>query len=188
MKTRIILDLCGGTGAWGRPYQVAGYDYRLITWPKNDVRLYVPPRGVHGILAAPPCTQFSYAKHIHNCGKTPDFLTGLETVSACMRIILTARPVWWALENPVGHLSTWLGRPLFVFDPWEFGDPYSKRTAIWGRFNPPVKTESIAPAGLRDFSKLEAWELPNGPGKLKRSDRRSITPTGFANAFYEVNP
>ena len=60
-RDKIILDLCGGTGAWSRPYKDAGYDVRLITLPDNDVLTYQPPSGVYGILAAPPCTEFSVA-------------------------------------------------------------------------------------------------------------------------------
>ena len=52
---RVILDLCGGTGAWSRPYADAGYDVRVITLPEYDVRLFRGlPYPVHGILAAPP--------------------------------------------------------------------------------------------------------------------------------------
>lgn len=36
-ENKIILDLCGGTGSWSRPYKEAGYDVRLITLP--DKRL-----------------------------------------------------------------------------------------------------------------------------------------------------
>lgn len=58
-KQKIILDLCGGSGSWSRPYKEAGYDVRLITLPDYDVRTYTPPDHVYGILAAPPCTEFS---------------------------------------------------------------------------------------------------------------------------------
>lgn len=51
---KIILDLCGGSGSWSRPYKQAGYDVRLITLPLYDVLLYEPPENVYGILAAPP--------------------------------------------------------------------------------------------------------------------------------------
>ena len=34
---KIILDLCGGTGAWSEPYREAGYDVRVITLPDFDV-------------------------------------------------------------------------------------------------------------------------------------------------------
>ena len=56
---KIIFDLCGGTGAWSRPYAEAGYDVRVITLPDYDVRTYKPPENVYGILAAPPCTHLS---------------------------------------------------------------------------------------------------------------------------------
>lgn len=52
--TRIILDLCGGTGSWSRPWKEAGYDVRNITLPEYDVLTYIPPKEVYGILAAPP--------------------------------------------------------------------------------------------------------------------------------------
>lgn len=59
---KIILDLCGGTGAWSKPYKDAGYDVRVITLPDYDVLTYEPPENVYGILAAPPCTMFSLAR------------------------------------------------------------------------------------------------------------------------------
>lgn len=36
---KIILDLCGGTGAWSQPYAEAGYDVRVITLPDYDISL-----------------------------------------------------------------------------------------------------------------------------------------------------
>jgi len=36
--SKIILDLCGGTGAWSAPYKEAGYDVRVITLPEYDLR------------------------------------------------------------------------------------------------------------------------------------------------------
>lgn len=34
---KIILDLCGGTGSWSKPYKEAGYDVRVITLPEYDL-------------------------------------------------------------------------------------------------------------------------------------------------------
>lgn len=42
-SNKIILDLCGGTGSWSKPYKEAGYDVRLITLPEYDVLTYDPP-------------------------------------------------------------------------------------------------------------------------------------------------
>jgi len=54
-KDKIILDLCGGTGAWSKPYKDNGYNVRNITLPEYDVRTFKSPNNVYGILAAPPC-------------------------------------------------------------------------------------------------------------------------------------
>lgn len=34
---KIILDLCGGTGSWSKPYRDAGYDVKIITLPHYDL-------------------------------------------------------------------------------------------------------------------------------------------------------
>lgn len=187
-NNKIILDLCGGTGSWSKPYRDAGYDVRVITLPE-DVRLYAPPPNVHGVLAAPPCTEFSYAKHFHGKGKyAHNFLQGLEVVSACMRIILTTQPVFWALENPRGYLKKWLGEAYFTFEPWYYGDNYQKRTDLWGKFNIPRQTVPLKPDNLIKFSMLKSKDIhPEYYGKLNRTERRAITPAGFAKAFFKVN-
>ena len=144
MKGKIILDLCGGTGAWSKPYKEAGYDVRVITLPDNDVRLYEPPKNVYGILAAPPCTEFSFAKHYHGKGNYKhDFVAGLSFVDACLRIIIISKPKFWVLENPKGYLRRWLGKPALTFDPYEYGDPYKKKTDLWGCFSLPEKKRGI---------------------------------------------
>ena len=85
VKDRVILDLCAGSGSWSEPYLQAGYRVIRVTLPETDVRTYVPPVDVWGVLAAPPCGEFSIAK------RSPrDFVSGMEIVNACMRIVLQA--------------------------------------------------------------------------------------------------
>lgn len=188
MKNRIILDLCGGTGSWSKPYREAGYDVRLITFP-TDIRLAPIVPSVHGILATPPCTEFSSAKHYHGKGNyTHDFKEGLSVVDACLRFVAICRPQWWALENPKGYLQRFIGPPDFSFDPWEYGDPYQKRTSLWGSFKWPEKTILSKPPGLKKFSLLKSKEIrPEAFGKFNRTERRAMTPAGFAKAFFEAN-
>lgn len=204
MAGRIILDLCGGSGSWSRPYKEAGYDVRLITLPDYDVLEYEPPEGVHGILAAPPCTEFS----ILNCRAEPRERKpqeGLKVVMACIRIIEKSRPVWWAMENPVGHLREYMGQPALTFQPWEYGDPWTKRTDIWGTFHPPPKLYSrwedvpgklplyTRPGrGKPNFAYLHKAALSLIPqlsfARPKTdADFRAITPPGFARAFFNSN-
>lgn len=181
---RVVLDLCAGSGSWSEPYRLAGYAVRRVTLPADDVRTFIPPRDVWGVLAAPPCEEFSLAKN----GQARDFVRGLETVAACLRIIMTLQPSprWWAIENPVGLLSRWLGRPAFVFQPYEFGDPWSKRTALWGQFRAPERGPFVRAIG--GGGPICERCSPDAPGPCSVAAHRAITPPGFARAFQEANP
>lgn len=186
----LILDLCGGTGAWSKPYKEAGYEVVVVTLPEYDVRTYIPPNNVHGILAAPPCTEFSFAKHFHGKGNySHNFKEGLSIVDACLRLVVVCKPHWWVLENPRGYLRRWLGEPVHTFTPWQHGDNYQKVTDLWGDFIVPQPTVATKPSGIKKFSLLKSKEIyPEHYGKLTRQERRAITPPGFAKAFFEANP
>lgn len=179
---KIILDLCGGTAAWSKPYSDDGYDVRLVTLPEHDVRTYGPPPSVYGILAAPPCTNFASSGARWWLQKDGNVallqIQGLDIVIACLKIIEECNPVFWALENPVGRLHRFLGKPRMYFDPCDYGDPYTKRTCLWGKFNIPKKNP-IEPKG-----KNPIWHATPSPD---RGNFRSITPSGFAQAFFEAN-
>ena len=172
----LILDLCGGTGAWSAPYREAGYCVDVVDLPR-DVRLLQRLRvKVHGILAAPPCTVFSYARNRYP-PTDDEFRAALSVVDACFRIIRTQQPVWWALENPRNKLRRYLGPARLEFYQWEYGDPGHKPTCIWGDFVPPGK----APKARRKPSTFRTKMENASPGD-------AVTPAGFARAFYEVNP
>jgi len=169
----MILDLCGGSGAWSAPYKKAGYDVQIIDL-ETDVRLFKYPGPVMGILAAPPCTVFANAGN--RWKRTPeDLRQALSIVDACLRIVIACRPQFWALENPVGKLQRYLGPPRFAFNPCDFGDPYTKRTYLWGEFNIP----RFPPVPPIDGSKMHT--------KIRSQEKRSITPAKFARAFFKVN-
>lgn len=176
VSDRLILDLCAGTGQWSEPYRSAGYQVKQIdiSEKNQDVRLYKRPGCVvHGILAAPPCTVFSWARWREP--SSSELVEALSVVDACLRIIYAANPAWWCLENPRGRLIYYLGRPTLKFDPCDYGDPWTKRTHLWGRFVPPAKRK-VAPL------------LKNYIQELGTASKRAITPPGFAQAFFEVNP
>ncbi|MCK5014261.1 MAG: DNA cytosine methyltransferase [Candidatus Omnitrophica bacterium] len=185
---KIILDLCGGTGSWSKTYKETGYDVRLITLPDDDVRTYIPPKNVYGILVAPPCTDFSvsgaqYWKRKDREGRTGE---SLEVVKKCLSIIEQCDPAFWCLENPVGRLPSLMpiiGKPWY-FQPYWYGDAYTKKTGLWGNFNKPCKTNVVIP--VRSCTQ-GSWLMKLG-GKSKRTkELRSITPQGFARAFFKAN-
>ena len=182
-QNKIILDLCAGTGAWSEPYRDAGYKVILIDLQYTflDVRtLLVMEHDVYGILAAPPCAHLagSGARWWERKGIVA-LTDALSIVDACLRAVVIYKPHFWALENPVGRLSGYLGRPEMYFNPCDYGDPYTKKTCLWGVFNKPRK------APVEPEKKNRIHYMP--PSK-DRSKLRSITPAGFAQAFFEANP
>ena len=193
-RDKIILDLCGGTGAWSKPYKDARYDVRVITLPENNVIDYIPPKNVYGILAAPPCVEFSRALNYHIVvhGRKRDFIKGMIPVNACARIILISNPVFWALENPLGCLSRYLGPWQYIFDPWEFGDPYTKKTCLWGKFYFPKKIYSNREAVMSSEQIVLCQENRKpqdcAGSAEQKAIARAITPPKFAQAFFEANP
>lgn len=209
-KNKIILDLCGGTGAWGKPYKTAGYTVYNITSPKYYVEDYVSAEGfikfgrnrrwidinkIYGILAAPPCTVFSKASwSIKKINR--NFKSGMETVRACLSIIWRIQergaPLkFWALENPMGYLYNFLGYPYFYFQPWQFGETgftKTKRVAIWGYFKKPAKTIRKRTIPYINSHSQAKKQLPeNKEWYAASKEKRAITPMGFAKAFYEAN-
>ena len=189
---KIILDLCGGTGSWSKPYVDAGYEVHNITLPKYDVKdFYLKTTDkIYGILAAPPCTMFSVARRT---AKTPpDYVGALSIVDACMRIIrqasLNGYLKFWALENPRGKLRYFMGIPKNTFYQWQFGGQFKKPSDVWGYYNDPTPTVKKEP----HFNVDKSWQKPICPPEyldlgLKRVDIRAITPEQFAKAFFKVN-
>lgn len=190
-KEKIILDLCGGTGAWSRPYKNAGYDVRLITLPDCNVLTYEPPNDVYGILAAPPCTDFavSGARWFKEKDKDGRTIQSMSVLIRCLAIIAKCEPVFWALENPVGRIRAWMGEPTLIFNPCDYGDAYTKKTLLWGNFNQ-LELSRVTPTPS-DRNQIHYPKDENGKAIAWNSEKckeiRSITPPGFAKAFYEAN-
>lgn len=211
MDKKIILDLCGGTGAWSKPYKDAGYDVKLITLPKYNLfdvverereliigDLIINADDVYGILCAPTCTMFSLAR---TTAKTPrDFEGGMALVKKCLEIVWFCRCSnnsklkFWALENPMGYLRQFLGKPPYTFSPEDFGEPYSKKTDLWGYYNIPkgcyreMTDEEKARCAInkRILPELpEGYELPDN--FTRQQARRSMTSSKFAEAFFKAN-
>ncbi len=206
MKT--IVSLFDYTGTWSKPYKDAGYN--VI---RHDLQLgqdiftdtmpaaiddHLEGRTIHGLLAAVPCTDFagSGARWWKEKEKQPanhpkldcfDSVVDMsETMVHCvLAIVEWLRPTWWCVENPIGRIHKLvpeLGKPLMYFNPTDFGHPYTKRTALYGKFNTNLpKTFALNLFGSEMWSKYG--------GKSQRTkNARSVTPKGFAQAFFTANP
>ena len=221
---KVILSLCGGSGSWERPYKEAGYTVYNITLPKYNVlatkftdediifrkdlndnyRIIVKKEDIYGILAAPPCTHFSFAR-VHPKSSLRDLRGSMKIIMACLNVIWECQYYvktngqrftglkFWALENPNGFLKYFLGHPAFKFHPYEFMDMYKKETYLWGWFNRPIKTWDLKP-NVKKFDGLSMKEIkskmaydPLWKNTKTRQEMRAITPPGFTKAFFKEN-
>lgn len=207
MKT--ILHLCADIGSDSYPYQLDP-DYEVIKIGKEiGVENYSPDRLIHGIIANPPCTEFSTAR---SGGIARENDIGFELLNHCQRIIKEANPKWWVLENPAtGTMKNHIGNPIAIYHPWQYGSPWTKKTALWGKFVMPeqlfTKWEDVPKnnklylrQGNRYTGKPAMYQLhksaiehipefePFKPFVDSDNAFRSLCSQGFANAFKEVNP
>jgi len=94
------------------------------------------------------------------------------------------------IENPVGIMSSEWRKPNQIINPYQFGDPFEKKTCLWikGLQNlEPTNIVEPAPRTVFESGKsiptwyAEAWKLP----KEERSTLRSKTFPGIAKAMAE---
>lgn len=192
---KTILSLCDFSGNWPKFYKDAADEYDVICVDLkhgHDIRTFeFLDRPIYGILAAPPCTAFAVSGAQYWAAKdaSGETLEALGLVDACLRAIAVYRPKFWALENPVGRLRRYLGPPTLMFDPCDYGgwgdekDAYTKKTLLWGTFQLPEK-KPIEP--IRVCSQ-GSWLQKLGGKSEKTKELRSMTPLGFARAFFEAN-
>jgi hypothetical protein len=151
-------DLLPDEGAWPE------YHYQ------GDVHNYLH-LGWDGMIAHPPCTRLcsSGARHFHKYQQEQedavDFV--IDLLRAPIKRI--------ALENPIGILSSRIGKPTQIIQPWMFGVPETKATCLWLKNLPELESTEIV-AGMNPRVHLES----PGPDRWKR---RSITLIEIADAM-----
>lgn len=209
---RTILQLCADTGSDTWAYR-RDPRYEVITVGADiGVENYHPDRPIWGIIANPVCTHFSpvrRGKPGQNYPHVSDPEEGMFLVRECQRVIEEAQPQWWAIENPAnGSLRNYLGDPDFTYQPWQYGSPWTKSTALWGSFNAPEPVYG----SWGDVPKLDLWTRPGRekpsivylhksafhqipefrdsgmPAPETDAELRSLCSQGFSHAFKEANP
>jgi hypothetical protein len=197
---KIVLSLFDHTGNWSRPWEEAGYQVLRFDIQDNPVTGDVNAFSVeffsdyfgdfgglqvYAILAACPCTEFAVSGARHFAAKDDDgrTLAAVQLVHQTLRTVEYYRPVVWAIENPVGRIEKLGGLPSWrlAFDPNHLGDPYTKKTLIWGRFNADLP---VAPVEAVEGSKMHTRF---GGRSMATKNARSETPEGFSYGFFLAN-
>lgn len=139
------------------------------------------------VLAFPPCTHlavsgaswFEEKKRDGRQQRGIGFFLAFTALDHVPRV---------AIENPVGIMSTLYRKPDQIINPWQFGDPYEKKTCLWLKGLPPLEpTNIVEPEPREEFKSgrampkwyADAWGLPPS----ERSKLRSKTFPGIAKAM-----
>lgn len=217
---RLILSIFDYSGSWAQPYIDAGYPVLLWDYKVEgclgerfshllhllEVSIeegYIP----YGLLLAPPCTDITSAAAWTWPAKDSrpseqyDWLTVTEWAQALvelgLHIALSYDWKFWCLENPPGRMETLVPEMAFyrrmMFNPFDYGDPYTKKTVLWGEFNEQLPRSPVEPervrikAGNHYYHASSMWAKTGGKSE-KTKTIRSNTPKGFARAFFTANP
>lgn len=136
------------------------------------------------IIAFPPCTHLaaSGARWFEQKRKDGRQQQGIDffkqfTSLNCPKV---------AIENPVGIMSTYYRSPDQIISPYEFGDPYEKRTCLWLKGLPPLHPTNIVEPPPRQVlssgKTMPRWYSNCGGDRAKA---RAKTFPGIARAMAE---
>lgn len=228
MKAIFLYDI---TGYMAQPWLNAGYEcwtfdgqhspgitregnlVKVGTWFYPDkvetqaaeIATMVGPEVVF-VFGFPECTHLTVAGARHFAAKAsvnPEFQN--EAVNLAKLIPAVAKAAGcktWALENPVGVMSSIWRKPDFIFNPCDYGgylpeddthpaypdvypgrDAYNKGTCIWRGegFQEPVRRP------VQPLHKANPGWAKCGGKSVRTKNIRSATPRGFSQAVFEAN-
>lgn len=139
------------------------------------------------IIAHPPCTDLASSGARWFPEKRAD---GRMQKAVEFFLVFTQVNTRFAIENPVGIMSSIYRKPDQIIQPYYFGDPAEKRTCLWLSGIPMLQPSEIVSvpkrvkyASGRTMPKwyADAWSLP--PEECARV--RSRTFPGIASAMAE---
>lgn len=118
------------------------------------------------IIAHPPCTYLTvtgnrwFTEEIYGINARARYLDRLDAINFFMQFVM-CRAKRVAIENPVGIMSSVYRKPDQIFQPYEFGDPFEKKTCLWLRNLEPLKpTDIVTPPPRKVFKSgksMAAW-------------------------------
>jgi hypothetical protein len=136
------------------------------------------------IIAFPPCTHlaasgarwFEQKRQDGRQQQGIDFFKRFTNLD-CLKV---------AIENPVGIMSTYYREPDQIINPYEYGDPFEKRTCLWLKGLPtliPTNIVTPPPRQVLSSGKTMPYWYSNCGGN--RAKARAKTFPGIARAMAE---
>jgi site-specific DNA-cytosine methylase len=127
------------------------------------------------VIAHPPCTALAVSGNRWYSG-TQERSDAIEYVKN-LADLMTQHSDRWAIENPVGVLSSAWRKPDQYIQPWQFGHGETKKTCLWLH-----NLDPLDPTEVVEGRENRVWRMAPGPN---RSRDRSRTYEGIADAMAE---
>lgn len=126
------------------------------------------------VIAFPPCTDLAVSGARWFKAKQAD---GRQQASIDFFMEFTRLKCPYAIENPVGIMSSRFRKPDQIIQPWQFGHGETKATCLWLHNLPQLK-----PTNIVDGREQRIWKMAPSP---ERAKLRSKTFEGIAKAMAE---
>ena len=123
------------------------------------------------VISFPPCTRLASSGARWFKGKESEQSEALDFV----RWLMDWLTEHWALENPIGVISTKMRKPDQIIQPWQFGHGETKATCLWLKGLPP-----LGPTDIVNGRKSRVHCESPSPDRWRN---RSRTYLGIANAM-----
>jgi hypothetical protein len=124
------------------------------------------------VIAFPPCTDLCVSGARWFAEKRAD---GRQQRSIDFFMQFTKLDCPWAIENPVGIMSSIYRKPDQIIQPWQFGHGETKATCLWLNKLPKLQPTNVVSGRENRIHKM--------PPSKDRSMLRSKTYTGIAKAM-----
>ena len=186
-----ILDPSGGHPEWHVQQDVIPLLSPPITFSTLDGQEHDIDKW-DMIIAFPPCTYLTVTGNrwfnVEKYGeKALERIRLREEAKEFFMAFANAPCDKIAIENPVGVMNTGYRKPNQIIQPYQFGDPFEKRTCLWLKGLPNlVPTNVVEPPArqqLKSGKSMPEW-YSNAP-KKDRARIRSKTFPGIAKAMAE---
>lgn len=138
---------------------------------EDDVSLWLN-REWDLIISHPPCTYLTVSGNRWYFDRPELYMPAIEFARS-----FEDKAPHVCIENPVGRLSTIWRKPDQYIQPWQFGHGETKKTGLWLKNLPKLKSTNIV-----EGREQRIWKMSPGVDRWKE---RSRTYQGIAEAMAE---
>jgi hypothetical protein len=172
-----VLIACEYSGVVRDAFRNFGHDAYSCDLLPNDSEFHfqrdvsdIIDAGWELMVAFPPCTHLAVSGARWFKDKQED----QEKALSFIHFLMEAPIEKIAIENPVGIISSKIRKPDQIIQPYDFGDDASKRTCLWLKNLPKLKSTKYVSPRLVNGKPRWSNQTDSGQNKLPPSEDRGL--------------